>query len=100
MNEISSQVTAGAIVVWAIQQLKASNWCPWLKIDTDTLNRIVAVILAAATASGIIVTYGWADSTFTFTAAGLTPLHIVQFLWQMATSVAIQELVYRTAVKK
>lgn len=100
MNEISSQITAGAIVVWLIQRLKASNWCPWLQVDTDVLNRLVAAILAATTASGIIVTYGWADSTFTLTASGLTPIHAAQFLWQMATSVAIQELVYRTAVKK
>lgn len=100
MNELSSQVTAGAIVVWVIQKLKASNWCPWLKIDTDTLNRIVAVVLATGTASGIIVTYGWSDSTFTFSAAGLTLEHGLQFVWSIVTSTAIQELVYRTAVKK
>jgi hypothetical protein len=99
-SELASQITTGAAVVWLIQYLKNANWFPWLRIDTDVLSRIVAVILAAASASGIIVAYGWANSTLTFSASGLTPEHAFQFLWKIATSLTIQELVYRTAVKK
>lgn len=103
MNEsLPSQITAAAAVVWLIQYLKNSNRFPWLRVDTDVLSRIVSVILGAASASGIVMAYGWAEatSTFTFSAAGLTLEHGLQFIWKVATSVTIQELVYRTAVKK
>ena len=101
-TELASQITTGAAVVWLIQYLKNANWFPWLRIDTDVLSRIVAVVLAAASASGILIVYGWAGetSTFTFSASGVTPAHVFQFIWSIATSLTIQELVYRTAVKK
>ena len=103
MNEtLPSQITAAAIVVWLIQYLKNSDRFPWLRVDTDLLSRIVSVILGAASASGVLIAYGWAPetSTFTFSASGLTIAHVVQFIWSVATSVTIQELVYRGAVKK
>lgn len=102
MNELSSQITAASIVVWLIQYLKNNDRFPWLRVDTDILSRIVSVVLGAASASGIIIAYGWVGetSTFSFSASGLTLEHVVQFVWQVATSVTIQELVYRGAVKK
>lgn len=103
MNEtLPSQITAASIVVWLIQYLKNSNRFPWLQVDTDLLSRIVSVILGAASASGILIAYGWVDetSTFNLSASGLTPTHVAQFIWSVITSVTIQELVYRGAVKK
>ena len=99
---LPSQVTAAAIVVWLIQYLKNSDRFPWLRVDTDILSRVVSVLLGTASASGILIAYGWSGetSTFTFSASGLTLEHVAKFVWQIATSVTIQELVYRGAVKK
>ncbi len=86
--------------MWTIQKFKGAGRFPWLTANTDLLNRVVAVILAAASASGIIVVYGWSGSTFTLTASGLTLEHGIEFAWAVMTSTVIQELIYRSSVKK
>lgn len=99
MTEISSQITAGAIAVWAIQRLKEAGWFPWLSHHTDLCNRIASVIMATATNAGIDVVYAWSGETLTLTLGGLTMANVLTFLWSVANSAAMQELIYRAAVK-
>jgi hypothetical protein len=82
--------------VYAIQLLKRSNLFPWLRTDTDTLNRVVSVVVAFATAAGIKFAM---DGTFT-TGETITIQVpsigvILDTLVHFATQFGMQETIYR-----
>ena len=56
-NELTAHLTSSAVVVYGIEWLKSSGWCPWITADTRTVNRIMSGIAAAAMAFGISWTY-------------------------------------------
>jgi hypothetical protein len=98
MNELASQVTASGLVVWALQWLKNTNKFPWVNENTAALNRILAALLAAASAVGITYTYEPTAGVLAFT--GLTAPAVLAFVWKVLTSVVLQEVIYRSTVKK
>jgi hypothetical protein len=93
-STLSSQATVAVVVSFAIQWLKKSPWFPWLTVETQKLNRWVAVVVAAATGFGIYAT--WTNGALTIT--GLTPAN----LWHAATHVVeqwtFQHAAYRTLI--
>ncbi len=97
---ILSQFTASGIAVWLLQKIKGSPKIPQVTQQTDGLNRVLAVLLAALTAGGITYGYAWEAGTLTFSIQGLTVTGILSFLWHIATSLTAQEVIYRGAVKK
>jgi hypothetical protein len=97
MNELASQVTASGIVVWVLQSLKKANWFPWITEHSDTVTRIWAVVLAAATSAGISYTYD--PSAGMLTISGATLAGVLSFLWKVVSALVFQELIYRGAVK-
>ena len=82
--------------VYAIQLLKKSNIFPWLRTDTDTLNRVVSVVMAFATAAGIKFAM---DGTFanggTITIQVPSVTVILDTLVHFATQFGMQETIYR-----
>lgn len=56
-NELTAHLTTGAVAVYMIEWLKRQEWCPWLDVDTGTVNRIVSLGAAVIAVMGISFTY-------------------------------------------
>ena len=97
-NVLASQITASAVIVWLMQQLKNAKWFPAITHQTGRLNRIVAVILAAGAAIGIHATFDQAAGTLMIT--GLTATGLAHGAWMWLKSFALQEIIYQGAVNK
>lgn len=93
-SQLSTQATIAVAASFALQWLKKSPWFPWLTVETQALNRWVAMVIAAATGFGIYVT--WSSGTLNIT--GLT----VANLWHAATRCVeqwtFQHAAYRTLI--
>lgn len=102
-NEVLSQFTAAAVVVYALQMLKKSAWFPWLNQQTTHLNRFVSAVGALISAVGV----GWAFApvagvagAYTVSLTGLTWGNIALGVWHWANSFAAQQLLYDGVVSK
>src|SRR5690242_19307330 len=82
--------------VYAIQLLKRSNLFPWLRTDTDTLNRVVSVVVAFATAAGIKFAMNGTFATGETITIQVPSLAVVlDTLVHFATQFGMQETIYR-----
>lgn len=102
-NQVISQLTSAAIVVYALQALKHSRWCPWLTQQTKTLNRILSALGAAASAIGVHFAFDAAlsaNGTYVITITGLTAMNVLHGLWHVANQFCLQQLAYDAVVSK
>ena len=60
--------------VFAIDYLKKANWFPWINNNTETLNRVISVLVALFTASGLKVLSGNAASGWTISIPAMPVL--------------------------
>ena len=82
------QTVAVAILQW----LKKTAWIPWFTQHSATLNRVVAILIAAASASGI--TWQWHAAQGQFVINGLMWQTVQQGLWTFLAGIISNELVY------
>ena len=80
------------IAVWVIQKLKSAQWFPWLTQNSALASRIVAYLIAIATAAGI--TWQWNAAQGVLTISGLMWATISQGLWTAAAGLVTNELTY------
>lgn len=48
-NIVATQVTSAAVFVWAMQQIKAASWFPWLNAGGQVVTKRLISIAAAIT---------------------------------------------------
>ena len=101
-SALGSQITLSALSVALIQWLKNSPLMPFMHAGTNWLNRIVSVLLGAAAAVGVHISWAAATATpgtYTLTVTGVTLASISLMAWGIVKSVAFNELIYRGTVK-
>lgn len=91
-DQLLSQLTASALVVYTLQALKKAAWMPWLTDRTHTLNRLVSALGAALTAVGIHLSFD--STTGTFMATGLTLTALGHGLWEWINQFALNQLLF------
>lgn len=95
---VISQVTLSTVVVVVMEWLKKASWFPWLTVQSEKVNKLIAIFLAAITAIGIHYTYDASTATLTLTGISLAALG--HGLWHWLQSYAVQETVYKGAFHK
>ena len=95
-EQILSQLTSSAVVVYAIEILKHSKWFPWLSEETPKLNRLAAVIGSFGAAVGIHFAYDAQNGALLIT--GLTVAGILHGAWHFAQQYALTQLAYDSAI--
>jgi ethanolamine transporter EutH len=96
-NELISQITSAAIVVYLLQAVKRSHLIPWLTMETATLNHLIAVCAAAVSAIGIHFAYSAEEGTLVVT--GLTLSGLLHSGWHVLNQYAMQRITYDAVVK-
>lgn len=95
-EELLSQLTSSAMVIYFLQTLKKSSWFPWLTAETKTLNRLVGFLGAGLTAVGIHFAFDVQQGQLLIT--GLTFSGLLHGAWHWAQQYALQQLAYDAAV--
>lgn len=95
-TDTTAMLTASAVSVWIIQQLKKAKWFALLTPSTATLNRLASMIAALATATGIHMAF----AAGTLTITGLTLTGIVAALIAWFKSFVMNEIVYQAVANK
>lgn len=98
MHDVVSQLTAGMVMSFFLQEIKKSRFFPWLTMETAKLNRIAAGVLAALTALGIHFAYTHVGTTWTFTFSNVSLPVILHGLWDWLSSFAFQQGWYKAIV--
>lgn len=96
-QELLSQLTSAAIVVYALEALKRWAWCSWLTVDTRRANQVAAAIGALAAAVGIHFAFdasAAAAGTYVITVSGLTFSSFIHGAWHWINQWALQQLAY------
>jgi hypothetical protein len=94
---VTTQITASALVVYGLELLKNASWFPWINRSSDAVNRIVAGILAVATALGIHTKFDPQHGTLLIT--GLTLASVAHFGFDWLRSFVFQEMIYKGVIK-
>jgi hypothetical protein len=98
---LTQQLALSAAIVWLLERLKGWPACRWIAADTDQLNRRLAVVCAFVSALGLSAQVSGtfaAGGTLTITWPSLAQLY--EAGTRFVAQVAMQELVYRGAVKR
>jgi len=95
-EELLSQLTSSAVVIYVIESLKKSAWCPWITMETKTINRWLAVVGSGASAIGVHFAYDGKAGALLIT--GLTVAGIAHGLWHWAQQYALTQLAYDSAI--
>jgi hypothetical protein len=86
--------------VYAIQLLKNSKWFPWLQAETDTVNRVVSLVVAFLTAAGIkFAMDGTFDHGWVFTIQVPSIGVVLDTLVHFTTQFGMQEVIYQSTKK-
>ena len=93
-NELLSQFTSAAVVVYVIQWLKRSAWVPWLTMETTKRNWIVGAAAAAVSACGIHVAYKPLEADGTLIVTGLSLTSAAHGIWHLANHLALNRVTY------
>lgn len=95
-TDTTAVLTASAVSVWIIQELKKAKWFQLLTPSTATLNRLASMLAAVATATGIHVAF----SAGTLTISGLTLTGIIGAVIAWFKSFVMNELIYQGIANK
>lgn len=96
-TDIAAHLTTGAVVVYAIEWLKASGLFPWIHADSKTLNRTVSALAAGAVAFGISAT-GDSVTGWVITVPPLATLMTGAYHW--LEQFVLQQLVFDGVVQR
>ena len=97
-QQVLSQVVVAWLVTQVVQWLKRASGLPWITAKTDTLNKLVGVVLAFFASLGIMFTFD--PEAGTLIVSGLTVGTIVTGIWTWVQQVVLQQIIYRGAVKE
>lgn len=100
-NVLSTQVTAAAMTVWALQKLKDAPWFPLLQHGQKSISRAASAIASAFVSIGI--GYTWtknADGSHVLMLAIPTLPILVAGVWHWGQQFAFNELIYQSTVNK
>lgn len=97
-NAALSVFTSSAIVVWLIQQVKASKYFPWITAETTKINRVASAILAMLTSAGL--GWAWTPATHTLVISNLTWAVVGLAVWHSIQHFCLQEAIYRATERK
>ena len=95
---LQDQFSLGFLSVWIIQRLKALKFIPFINNNTDTLNRLLSALGAAAASVGLTILYDPTGGVMTL--SGLTATSVVSFLLSVVWQGAVQEGLYRGIFKR
>jgi len=89
-TDITAHVTTGAVIVYLLEWLKRSGWCP-LTTETKHLNRLLSGLLAVVAALGIQWSYDPATG-------GVIHLPALAMLvtsgWEVIKQFTVQQLIW------
>ena len=88
-----TQFSASAVVVWGLNLLKKSAWCPFISFESDKINRLVAVLAAILVGLGVHAEFDQAAGILTVT--GLTIQGLVHNSLACLQSYAVQQGMFR-----
>ena len=97
-QQVLSQVVVAWLVTQAVQWLKRASGLPWISAKTDTLNKIVGIVLAFFASLGIMFQFDPQAGTLLVT--GLTASTILAGIWTWVQQVVLQQIIYHGAVKE
>ena len=90
-----SQLTASALVVYAIEQLKRSHWFPWITAESKVLARLLSGVGAAVSAFGVHTAMEGSAGVGWSLTIHIPPLLIVlHAAWDWLNQMALNQLVY------
>lgn len=95
---LGPQIGAAGVAVWLIQWLKSTKLAPFIHEGTDKLNRVLSALIAALATVGIHVEFDQTGGVLTVT--GLTLSAALPLVWSYLQQLVMQEVIYRSAVKK
>lgn len=95
-TDTTATLTASAISVYVIQQLKTWKWFKLLGPNSKYANMAASFIAAAIAATGIGYTFNEAQGTLTIT--GLTIAGILTAVWSWAKSFVLNEMIYQGTI--
>jgi hypothetical protein len=95
-NVLATQMFYGVIGNWFVNKLKTSRFVPFLNtINTQNLNRIVALGIAAVSMLGIEYKYSYTpDGLFVLSLSGVTVASIWQHVQQFGIAYMAQQASY------
>lgn len=100
-QELLSQLTSAAVVVYVMQWLKRSPLVAFISQETKVLNRVLSGLGAALSAIGIHFAFDTSAAqagTYVITITGVSLLAVAHGCWHWLNAVALQQLVYDAAV--
>lgn len=98
MDSALSQLTLSAIVVWLLEQLKASSWFPFLNGSSpERVKRLFGAGIATLAAVGI--TYQYDPTAGVLVVSGLTLASVGHFIWVWLQNFVSQQLIYHGVAK-
>lgn len=92
-SPVLDQFGSNAFVIVVLQWLKDREWFPWVTVDTEKVNRTIAMVAAALIGLGIGWSYDTANHALTIT--GLDVSSMLTNFWYAGRSVATQQLFFR-----
>ena len=93
-EELFSQVTSAALVVYVIEWVKAAGWCAWIAPHTKALSRTLSALLAATAAIGIHFAFDVEAGTLLI--SGLTVTGLAHGVWHVLNQFISQQVIYDT----
>jgi hypothetical protein len=94
-DPVLSQLSYSVVAIWVIQKLKECKWLPWINQNSDTVNKVVAVVVSFIAAIGVqwTVQGGLQDGgTITITYPSLATMLALAVKWLQ--SYAVQQGMY------
>lgn len=97
-EQLQVQAAIAIIVPTIIEWMKKAHWLPWIRQETDTLNRVLSALIATSTAAG----FSFAHSGSPFDGGSITISYpgIVQFIAFAVTQYGGQTYWYQKMMKK
>lgn len=93
---IGTQVTVSAVAVYLLEKAKKAKWFPLVQAGSPAVNRVVAVLVALATAAGIHFSF----DAGTLTVSGLTGENFIHLAGEAIRAFVFQEGIYQTVILK
>lgn len=97
MDTIGPNFVIGIVVVYVIEAIKRLKMVPWLTQETKRLNRVVALVVAAAAAIGIHFSFD--ETAGVLMVSGLHWSGILHGLYEFAKQAAMQQFAYDVAIE-
>lgn len=90
---VGVQLSWAVINAYVIQWLKKANFIPGVTFDTANINRVIAILFAAAASSGIGIVYDKSAGNLLIT--GISIVAIYHFISGTVQQFALQHAIYK-----